>query len=82
MSLMRTLVDFIWKREELGTGREEDVFTYQKRSHLEERIVFCFFLIIFNFIYLFILAALGLSCGTWDLSLRRPSFSLVVARGL
>ena len=35
----------------------------------------------FKFIYL-ILAALGLSCGTWDLLLQHAGFSLVVARGL
>ena len=49
----------------------------------------CWFCFLFkHFIYLF-LAALGLSCGTWDLllwhfgsSLQCTGFSLVVARGL
>ena len=43
---------------------------------------------IYLFIYLFLGAASGLSCGTqdlhcsmWDLSLRCAGFSLVVARG-
>lgn len=42
--------------------------------------VFCYC----RFLLLFILflAAWGLSCGTWDLSLRHTGVSLVVARGL
>ena len=44
---------------------------------------FSSFLSLFFFKYLFIyLAALGLSCGMRDLSLRRVGFSLVVARRL
>ena len=39
------------------------------------------FWFVFN-IYLFILAALGLSCGTWALSLRRAGFSLVAVHRL
>ena len=40
-----------------------------------------------DFFFLFILlsfslAALGLSCGTWDLSLRHSSFSLAVTNEL
>ena len=45
-------------------------------------VLFSFFF--FSNIYLFIyfLAALGLSCGTWDLLLQCAGFSLVVERRL
>ena len=43
--------------------------------------IYLFYLFILFIYFIYILAASGLSCGTWDLSLRRAGFSLVVACG-